>query len=280
MIRRAFITSSALTLLSSSGIKAANKNSSASLENFQFNLGIAGYSFAFYKDQPDEAIRLLKETGITRITLKDFHLPMQCTEDICKRIIAKFSVEGIDVYGLGVIYMKSPEEVRNAFHYAARAGAGMIIGSPIPEVLDVVEEEVKKRNIRIAIHNHGPEDKIYPDIDIIHEKITKRDRRIGICLDIGHSFRCNHQPAAMLERYHDRVIDMHIKDVTIQKPDGKSTIPGRGVIDLEKFFATVKKVGYTGMCSLEYEIPGRPDTGIGESIGYLRALTNTLAQKG
>ena len=280
MFRRAFITSAALTVISSSKIQLSAKDSLDSKQNFQFNLGIAGYSFAFYKDQPDEAIRILKETGVNRITLKDFHLPMNCTEDACKTVIAKFAKEGIEVYGLGVIYMKTEEEVRNAFQYAAKAGVGMIIGSPIPEVLDFVEEEVKNRNIRIAIHNHGPEDKVYPDIDTIHEKISNRDRRIGICLDIGHSFRCNHQPAQMLERFHDRVIDMHIKDVTVQKPDGKSTIPGRGIIDLMKFFSMVKKVGYTGVCSLEYEVPGRPDTGIGESIGYLRALTNTLAPKG
>ncbi|MBM3177095.1 MAG: sugar phosphate isomerase/epimerase [Bacteroidetes bacterium] len=280
MIRRAFITTAALSAIASSRIQLSAKDTPAYNQNFQFNLGIAGYSFAYYKDQPDEAIRILKETGVRRITLKDFHLPMNCTEDACKTIIAKFAKEGIEVYGLGVIYMKTKEEVRNAFQYAAKAGVGMIVGSPVPEVLEVVEEEVKNRNIRIAIHNHGPEDKVYPDIDTIHEKIANRDRRIGICLDIGHSFRCNHQPAIMLERFHKRVIDMHIKDVTIQKPDGKSTIPGRGIIDLKGFFSTVKRVGYTGMCSLEYEVPGRPDTGIGESIGYLRALTNTLAQKG
>lgn len=280
MIRRKFINSAALTVISSIGIQVSAKTTRSYKQNFKFNLGIAGYSFAYYKDHVDEAIRILKETGVSQITLKDFHLPMNCSEENCKNIIDKFSKEGITVYGLGVIYMKTPEDVNKAFDYASRAGVGMIVGSPIPEVLDVVEEEVKKRNIRIAIHNHGPEDKIYPDIDIIHQKIAKRDQRIGICLDIGHSFRCNHQPAEMLERFHDRVIDMHIKDVTVQKPDGKSTIPGRGVMDLWSFFSTVKKVGYTGSCSLEYEVPGRPDTGIGESIGYLRALTNTLAQRG
>ena len=239
-------------------------------------LGIAGYSFNHYQSDISKAIDVLKQVDIRDITLKNFQLPYEATSEEAGKIISRFREAGIRVYGLGVIYMKSAEEVDNAFAYAGRAGVSMIVGSPLPELLSRAETRARETQIKLAIHNHGPEDKVYPDIDTIAAHIRKLDPLIGICLDIGHSFRCGHNPADMLRSYAPRVIDMHIKDVTVQKPDGESTIPGRGVLPLREVFQMVRKSGYRGICSLEYERPGDPAAGIAESIGYLRGLVKGL----
>lgn len=235
-------------------------------------LGIAGYSFLHYRDNLAKAIEVLQTVGISNITLKDFHLPFEASAEQSAAILRQLSNAGISVYGLGVIYMKSADEVNRAFRYAKQAGIGMVVGSPLPELLPQVEQQVRETGIRLAIHNHGPEDKVYPDIDTIHRHINKLDQRIGICLDIGHSFRCGHRPDRMLKQFANRIIDMHIKDVTLQKPDGQSTIPGRGILPLREVLATAKSVKYSGFMSLEYERPGDPAMGIAESIGYLRGL--------
>lgn len=247
--------------------------------NFEkVRLGIAGYSFAFYKKNLEAIISVMQQIGVSQMTLKDFQLPYDSTKAEAENILNKLRAAGIQPYGLGVIYMESQEDVQKYFAYAQLTGISLIIGSPAEHTLTAVEKRVKSTGIRIAIHNHGPEDKRYPDIDTIYDHIKNLDNRIGICLDIGHSFRCGHDPATMLERYASRVMDMHFKDVTEPIPGGVSTIPGRGKIDLGKLIRTAVKVGYSGNCSLEYERPGDPAQGISESIGYLKGLIKGLSQ--
>ena len=241
-----------------------------------FKTGVAGYSFLHYQANLDRIIEVMQATGVTRMTLKNFQLPYDSTPESATAVIGKLKSAGIEVYGLGVIYMKSTEEVDQTFRYAQNAKVPMIVGSPSYEVIPYVEKKVKETGIRIAIHNHGPEDKLFPDIDTIYDRIKNLDERIGICLDIGHSFRCKHNPSEMLARYANRVVDMHIKDVTEQTPDGISTGIGRGIIDFTELIRTMKKIDYQGFCSLEYERPGDPAMGIAESLGYFRGVQRAL----
>ena len=241
-----------------------------------FKTGVAGYSFLNYQNNLDRIIEVMQATGATRMTLKNFQLPYDSTPEAAAAVIGKLKAAGIEVYGLGVIYMKTETEVDETFRYAQNAKVPMIIGSPGYEVLAYLEKKVQETGIRVAIHNHGPEDKLFPDIDTIYEKIKSLDKRIGICLDIGHSFRCNHNPSDMLARFADRVVDMHIKDVTEQKPDGISTGIGRGIINFPELIRTMQKINYQGFCSLEYERPGDPAMGIAESLGYFRGVQRAI----
>jgi inosose dehydratase len=242
-------------------------------------IGMAGYSFAHYRNNISAVISVMQQTGVTNMTLKDFQLPYKSTTEEAASIISELRTGGIEPYGLGVIYMEQDEDVDRYFAYAVRTGIKMIIGSPAEKTLKAVERNVKSTGVKIAIHNHGPEDKRYPDIDTIYGLITGLDARIGICLDVGHSFRCGHDPAKMLDRYGDRVMDMHVKDVTEPVAGGISTIPGRGKIDLAGVLTVAAKIGYKGFCSLEYERPGDPAIGISESIGYLRGLIKGLSAR-
>jgi len=273
MNRRDAIIAGGLTALFPSSLpaKALQSDSSAHLK-----IGMAGYSFAHYKNNINAVISVMQQTGVTHMTLKDFQLPYESTEAEAAAIISQLRNGGIEPYGLGVIYMEQDSDVDRFFSYANRTGIKMIVGSPAEKTLAAVERNVKSTGIRIAIHNHGPEDKRYPDIDTIYNLISGMDSRIGICLDIGHSFRCGHNPAKMLERFGDRVMDMHIKDVTEPVAGGVSTIPGRGRINIAELFSTAAKIGYAGFCSLEYERSGDPAIGIAESIGYLRGLKKGL----
>lgn len=276
MNRRDALIAGGLSALFPISLSAAPKSG---ISITDLKIGMAGYSFVHYKSNLRAVISVMQQTGVTHMTLKDFQLPYESTAGQAAEIIDQFRKGGIEAYGLGVIYMEKDEDVDYYFGYAARAGVKMIIGSPAEKTLKAVERNVKATGIRIAIHNHGPEDKRYPDIDTIYGLISTLDERIGICLDIGHSFRCGHDPSKMLEKFGDRVIDMHVKDVTEPVAGGISTIPGRGKINLADVFTTAGKIGYKGYCSLEYERPGDPAAGISESIGYLRGLVKGLSSR-
>jgi len=97
-----------------------------------------------------------------------------------------------------------------------------------------------------------------------------------MCLDIGHDTRNGKDAVADLEKYQTRVFDIHIKDVTGTTKLGYSIEVGRGVIDFPAFVKMLRKVGYSGVCSLEHEINMTdPFMGIAEDIGYFRGVIRT-----
>lgn len=153
----------------------------------------------------------------------------------------------------------------------------MIIGVPNHELLPLVEQLVKETNIQVAIHNHGPGDKVYPTPDTVYEHIKNLDRRIGLCIDIGHEVRLGRDPIKALVTYKDRLYDMHVKDIDKAIESGGSTEMGRGVIDLKAVLKTLQKINYQGVMSVEYEKDGKNAiVGLSESIGYLRGLIKGL----
>ena len=137
-----------------------------------FNISIAGYSFLAYKNDADKAIEVCKAVDVKYVSLKDYQLPLDSTKRHTDEIIGRLKAAGISVYGLGVIYMKSEPEIGHAFAHAKRAGVNLIIASPVYELLPYLEKIAKEYQIKIAIHNHGPEDKLFPDVDSVYNKIN------------------------------------------------------------------------------------------------------------
>jgi sugar phosphate isomerase/epimerase len=205
------------------------------------------------------------------------HLPLESSPEEIKRTAGKVRDAGLNLYGAGVIYMKTKQEAETAFEYAFHAGLEMIIGVPNHELLPFAEEQVKKYNIKLAIHNHGPGDQLYPSPSDVYEKVKNLDKRTGLCIDIGHVKRLGQDPSLMLEKYKDRLYDIHIKDVIKNDTQDIPAEIGRGMIDIPKVIRTLKKINYQGHIAFEYEKdPDAPLAGLAESVGYVRGVIRTI----
>lgn len=273
--RRKFIQSSAIalsipSLLPLSGA-AKNINPDKNYKKAFLKLGMAGYTFVNYSI--DQTIAIMNRVAIDNLSVKEFHLPLDSSQEKVNEVLAKFKGGGINVYAVGVIYMKSQAEVDRAFDYAKRVGVELIVGVPTYDLLDYTEKKVKSYNIRIAIHNHGPEDKLYPGPKDVYDRIHKMDKRVGLCLDIGHAFRAGADLEKVVTDYAPRIFDLHMKDVTAARADAKAIEIGRGAIDFNVFIAALRKIGYSGSCSIEFEKDMKDSLpGIAESAGYLRGV--------
>ena len=202
---------------------------------------------------------------------------MESTKEEIAEAVAKVEKAGLKLYGGGVIYMNDVDEVNRAFEYARQAGMETIIGVPKHELLGMVNEKVKQYDIQVAIHNHGPGDEVYPTPESAYERIKGLDKRIGLCLDIGHTQRSGVDPSESAERFAERVLDVHIKDVSESTGDGTTVEIGRGVIDIPKFIRTLVKIKYGGIVSFEYEKDGKdPLAGVAESVGYVRGVMASI----
>lgn len=254
---------------------ASVSQSEGKKSTFDFKLGVASYSLRSFSQL--EALDMTLRCGINRISFKSMHLPLDSDKETILKAVALCKEKGITLYGGGVIYMKTKEEVDQAFEYAKAAGMEMIIGVPNHELLEYVEGKVTKYNIKLAIHNHGPGDLLYPSAESAYVKIKNMDKRMGLCIDIGHTKRIGRDPEQDVKDFFDRVFDVHIKDVTKAETDGQTCIIGRGVINFPSFLKAVIKLGYKGTLSLEYEAEGKdPLPGMMESFGYVRGVLATM----
>jgi len=240
-----------------------------------FGLGLASYTTRSFS--LEQTIEMTRRVGLTHLSLKDFHLPLKATDAEIQQATAKVRDAGLTLYGVGVIYMKNADEVNRAFEYAKAAGAKTIIGVPNHDLLELVNQKAIEYDIEVAIHNHGPGDKVYPTPESAYEKIEGLDRRLGLCIDIGHTQRSGIDPAKDIERFADRVLDIHLKDVSASSGQGTTVEMGRGVIDIPAVLAAMGRIGYNRVASFEYEKDGKdPLPGLAESVGFTRGALACL----
>jgi len=232
-------------------------------------LGLASYSTRNYS--LDETMAMAKRLNIKKIAVKSMHMPLESSEEEISSIAEKVNKAGLHLYGAGVVYMKSVEEVENAFRYAKAAKMEVIIGVPNHDLLGLVETKVKETDIKLAIHNHGPGDEVYPTPKVVYDKIKSLDPRIGLCIDIGHVKRLGLKPVENIKKYADRLYDLHLKDVDLEAAEGKSVEFGRGLINLPAVLEALKEINYSGVMAIEFEkdaddvLPG-----LAECVGYAR----------
>lgn len=239
----------------------------------KFKIGMAGYTFVNF--DLNKTLEIMKRVDVRYLCIKDFHLPINATEQQIADFKSKLAANNVEGYAIGPIYMKSEQQIDDAFAYAKRVGVKLIVGVPDVELLPYVDKKVKEYDMHYAIHLHGPDIKLYPNATDVWNHTKDLDPRIGMCLDIGHDLRDGQDPIADLKKYKSRVFDVHIKDVTDNTKAGKGIEIGRGKIDFVGVINMLREVGYTGVCSLEYEKDMKdPFLGIAESIGYFKGVVN------
>ena len=251
------------------------QTANASFKKTRLKLGLASYTLR--KFDLDQTLAMTKRVGLKYIAFKSFHLPLDSSPDHIREVVRKVKDADLELYGGGVIYMKNEDEVRQAFAYAQAAGMRTIIGVPAHDLLPLVDRMVKQYDIKVAIHNHGPGDEVYPIPAAAYERVKNLDPRIGLCNDIGHTCRAGVDPATSAKKYADRLHDVHIKDVSAAVRQGHTVEVGRGVIDIPKFLRTLVKIKYAGIVSFEYEKDENdPLPGLAESVGYVRGVLASI----
>tara|TARA_R110002051_G_scaffold8755_1_gene35987 strand:+ start:88214 stop:89056 length:843 start_codon:yes stop_codon:yes gene_type:complete len=272
--RKNFIKTSglgALALGTASFKSSTEKEKNLKLNEYELNIGLASYTLRKYS--LDELIDITERLQLKDVAFKSFHLPYDADKKELTFIHEKVKARGLNLYGGGVIYMKTKEDVENFFNYAKNAGLPMIIGAPEHHLLPLVEKKVKETNIKLAIHNHGPEDEIFPSPKSVYDNIKGLDARIGLCIDVGHTFRLGLDPAEELIKYQDKLFDVHIKDIDAPIAEGQKTILGHGQINIPKILSALKDIKYTGIVAIEYEKDeNHAIYGLSESVGYIRGV--------
>jgi inosose dehydratase len=263
------------TLVASAALAPGAAGATAAGKPPGLKLGLASYSMR--KRSLDEVIDFARAQSLTHLSLKDVHLPLTASPAELQLARDKLTAAGIQLAGVGVVYMKTEAEVERAFRYARAAGAALIVAAPEPALLDVVEAAVKAHDLPLAIHNHGPADPHYPTPAKILALIRQRDRRLGVCLDVGNAASAGVDPVRWVALTGPRLLDVHLKDLSkdVAAPgqQGKATELGRGFIDVAGVLRQLAARRFAGHVAIEYEAsPDDPRPGIRESLAYVRGV--------
>jgi len=275
--RRSFIQSSAAVAAACAASTATPALADALKESGKpcpVRLGLCSYTFRNFSRA--QLIGFMKQLNMTDLNVKDTkdHLPMDPAQEA--QALADYAAAGIKLHAAGAIYFPSSDEkdIRGKFEYARRAGIKVIVaGDPTPESLKWIERFVQEYDIKIAIHNHGPEDKFFPSPFDVLKAIKDLDSRIGFCIDVGHAVRANANVVEAIHATGSRLYDMHVKDLTSYASKESQVAVGQGVIPFREIFQALAEIKYPGYVDLEYEINGdNPMPGTIESLAYMRGV--------
>jgi len=218
----------------------------------------------------------MKQLNVSDLNVKDVkdHLPSDAEQEAIA--LKDYTAAGIKLHAAGAIYFRSGEDadIRSKFEYCKRAGISVIVaGDPTPETLPRIEKFVKEYDIRIAIHNHGPEDKLWPSPLDVLKSIKNTDSRIGCCIDVGHAARAGTDVVQAIHEVGPRLFDVHMKDLTDFKNKESQVTVGDGIMPVREIFKALIATEYKGFVDLEYEIfPDNPLPGVMSSFAYMRGV--------
>ncbi len=170
------------------------------------------------------------------------------------------------------------DDVRRYFEYAKGAGMPLIVATADPAILPRIERFAKQYDIKVAIHNHGPEDKRFPSPYDVLKQVRTMDARMGLCIDIGHTVRTGTDVVRAIADAGPRLLDMHAKDLRDLKVKESQCIVGEGAMPIPEILQQLQAIHYAGYVNLEYEIDADdPLPGMKQSFAYLRGVLAGLA---
>jgi len=235
---------------------------------------MASYTFrAFDRARLIGCMQQLKNTRLNAKDVKD-HLPMEASGEAAA--LEAYRAAGIELHAVGTVYFAKDEDedMRAKFEYAKRAGVSVIVaGDPTPQILPRLERFVKEYDIRVGIHNHGPEDKLWPSPMDVLKAVRNMDERLGCCIDVGHCVRAGTDVVQAIHAAGPRLFNMHMKDLTDFSAKESQVAIGQGKMPVREIFEALIKINYPGFVDLEYEIhEDDPMPGVVESFAYMRGV--------
>ena len=278
--RRNFMQSGALAAVcAASGVAPAMAEAiPASGKPSPVHLGLASYTFRNFTRA--QMIGFMKQLHLTDLNCKDAkdHLPMDPAQEA--QAVADYAANDIKLHAVGTVYFPKDEDddIRSKFEYAKRAGVNVIVaGDPAPATLPRIEKFVKEYGIRLAIHNHGPEDKIWHSPYDVLKVVGKMDPGIGCCIDIGHACRAGANVPQAIRDVGPRLFNLHSKDLTDFSSKESQVAVGEGIIPFREIFESLIAINYPGFVDLEYEIHGDdPMPGVIESFAFMRGVLDGM----
>lgn len=230
----------------------------ANAQEHELKVGLQSYTLRNFDF--DQLVEFALKHKIKYLQTFDKHInPKGPIEEIRrkKEILDK---NGLVCYTFGVAGTSlNKEENRKLFEFAKFMGCKLIVVEPPDfKIWDNLEELAKEYDIKVAVHNHGLKS-LYGNPLVVRNVIQHRDKRIGVCLDVGWITAAGFDAAKVFTQYEGRVFDIHLKDKRIEKTQGDDaaidTKIGEGHANLKGLLRELRKAKWDGVLAIETDSP-------------------------
>ncbi len=267
-------------------VQAEKPDCSCPEEPCGWKLGMQAYSFNRYTFF--EAIDKTASLGMRYIEAypgqklspdqPDVVFSHDASDEVLEAARAKLKKANIELVNYGVVGLGSDEAAnRKVFDFAKKMGIETIVSDPQPGCFDLLDRLTEEYGINVAIHNH-PKPSKYWDPEKVLKAVAGHSKRIGACADTGHWMRSGIQPLDALRKLEGRIISLHFKDLNQFGVRSAHDVPwGSGKADVHALLAELKRQGFRGVFSVEYEhnwTNSLPE--ISEGADYFRKVAKEL----
>ena len=219
-----------------------------------FKMGLQTYTLRDFNF--DQTLGHLKDLGLKYAQFFGKQLPITDDKSKIEEAKSKLKDAGVQILSWGVQgFSKNVDNTKKAFEFAKAMGFSVYSANPSADSFESLATLTKEYGIKIAIHNHGPEDKTYGRLEQVQKAVEKWPVEIGSCVDTGHVLRIGEDPVKWIQALGPRVHDVHIKDFSGPKGEDEQTL-GKGKLDVLGVLKALKEVKFTGILALEYEKNG------------------------
>jgi sugar phosphate isomerase/epimerase len=201
------------------------------------------------------------------------------TPDQIRMVKEKLASAGVELTAFGVVGLSANEaESRRTYEWCKEMGIGVINTEVHEDAFDTLEKLSTEYGIKIGLHNH-PEPSYYWNPETVLKAIEGRGDWIGACADTGHWLRSGLNPLECLKQLEGRIVSFHFKDLNKQGKDAHDVPWGTGVADVPALIAEMKRQGFQGPISVEYEhnwLESLPE--VAESVVNFHKFTAAVAK--
>jgi sugar phosphate isomerase/epimerase len=231
---------------------------------------IGAQSYSFRTMPLDDAIKAMSDIGLSYVELWQGHLEPKDKAELkawrtspasleqMKDVRRKFNNAGIRIYAMNYSFRanNTDEEVLHGMEMAKLLGTKIITASSNVDQAKRLNDLAGKAGVKVAMHNHSntkdPNEFATPES---FAKAMDGNPNILINLDIGHFTAANYDAIDYLQKHHDRIATLHIKD---RKKDQGPNVPlGEGDTPIKAVLQLLKKNKSWGIpAMIEYEYKG------------------------
>ncbi|MCU1237558.1 MAG: Xylose isomerase domain protein barrel [Candidatus Solibacter sp.] len=233
-------------------------------------IGAQSYSF---RDRPmEQAIEAFKQVGLGECELWQGHVEPKTTGSGAREELRKWRLEtpltefanvkkkwndaGIVLYSYNLSFNDSftDPEIDRGFEMAKAMGVKVITASSTVTAAKKVAPFADKHKIQVAMHGHDnlkdPNQFAKPES---FEAALEMSKYFMINLDIGHFVSAGYDPVDYLQKHHDRIVDLHVKD----RNRNHDNLPfGKGETPIKEVLQLLSKNKWKIPANIEYEYKG------------------------
>jgi sugar phosphate isomerase/epimerase len=151
----------------------------------------------------------------------------------------------------------SDEEIEYAFKAAKMLGAKGITDEIGEESVKKLGPIAEKHGMYAIFHNHMQ----FGTPGFSYDPFLAVSPAVMINFDAGHFFGSTGiHPNTIIEKYHDRIVSLHLKDKTGPKtdPSNENQVWGQGETPVADVLQLIKKQGWPIFCDIELEYDIKP----------------------